>query len=144
MAGGLSWTFDAVTIQTTVATTVLNIPSNMDNVMFDGTAYNELFGFCNASLIGSSAVLDVWLQTSPDEGNTWRDIANWHFTAASVQFIQVQGRTGGGAAPIAASDAALASNTVVQGTVGSRFRLKYRVTGGTTPTTFQVSIYLKD
>lgn len=73
----------------------------------------------------------AWLQTSVDGGTSWYDIACFAFTtstASKLHTVTVNPATPmtAGSAP---SDAALADNTVLNGPIGDRFRLKYTSVG---------------
>ena len=87
-----------------------------------------LSGWVRFAGTGGSAV-DVYLQTSPDQGATWIDLCNAHFTAAGVSiFSLVQGA----GANLAVTDGALASNTALNsGAVPlfDEYRLKIVSTG---------------
>jgi hypothetical protein len=77
---------------------------------------------------GTSA--DAYVQTSLDGGTTWTDIANFHFTTASARKIYNLSAATAVASIATPGDGALASNTAVDGILGTRFRVKY-VTVGT-------------
>jgi hypothetical protein len=74
--------------------------------------------------------VDAWLQQSPDQGASWMDIANAHFTAAGVApFALVHGATG---APLTVTDGALAANTALNSGVlplFDQFRIKWTSVG---------------
>lgn len=79
--------------------------------------------------IGGGATVDVWVQTSIDQGVTWIDIANFHWTTASAaQAVNVSGLVSI-TAPVAITDGALAANTVREGILGDRYRTKITSTG---------------
>lgn len=68
--------------------------------------------------------IDVYVQTSLDEGTTWRDIAQWSWTTASDnKAYNLSGQTDKTTA-VAATDGALSANTSVAGFLGDRFRVK--------------------
>lgn len=79
---------------------------------------------------GSSGTeLDLYLQTSLDGGVTWIDIANHHFTtsdASKVSAVREATALAAGATP---TDGTLADNTIVDGLIGDRLRIKMIVTG---------------
>lgn len=119
-----------------------------------GTAVTGLLGLtdiycqvnCSAVPTGGTPTLDVYLQTSADAGTTWRDIAHKQFTTSTLKvFWQVAGDAAGATASLAASDAALAGDTVVQGPWGDRLRIKYAfAAGGSSGSyTLAVNAYLK-
>lgn len=76
---------------------------------------------------GTSA--DVWVQTSVDDGQTWADVANFHFltTSARAQF-NLSALT-----PITTqytpTDGTLAANTAKDGLLGPLWRVKYTTVG---------------
>lgn len=79
---------------------------------------------------GGAPTLDVYLQTSVD-GSTWRDVAHTQFTTSTLtRFFSVSGQQSAGAAPLAASDGALAGETVSQGPYADRLRLKFVAAAG--------------
>jgi hypothetical protein len=72
--------------------------------------------------------VDAWLQTSFDQGATWTDIANWHFTTAAAR--KVNNLSASSSNAVTAADGALAANTSADGLLGPWFRVKW-VTVGT-------------
>jgi hypothetical protein len=88
---------------------------------------------CSAVPAGGAPTLDVYLQTSVDNGTTWQDIAHTQFTGAATRFFQISGQVTGSTAPVAASDGALSGETVRQGPFGTSLRIKYTAAlgGGT-------------
>ena len=75
---------------------------------------------------GTSA--KVWVQTRV-KGGTWRDVMNFAFATASLTKFQKVSVNLALAANQAASDAALADNTVLDGLLGDELRVKYTTTG---------------
>lgn len=69
----------------------------------------------------------AWLQTSVDGGVTFYDLVCVHFTAAGTLIANVNSQSA--LDPVAITDGTLAVNTVRQGPVGDRFRLRYNVVG---------------
>jgi hypothetical protein len=92
--------------------------------------------------VGGAPTLDLYLQTSCDGGTTWRDIAHAaQFTTAVVNtFAQISGLMTGAAAFLAASDAALAANSTVQGPFGDRLRVKWVFAAGGSAGPYTVSV----
>jgi hypothetical protein len=86
--------------------------------------------------------VDAYLQTSLDGGNTWTDIAEWHFTTASGRKVYNLNAQTPQAAGVTPTDGALAANTAQDGVLGPRFRVKY-VTTGTYAGGTQLSIDLQ-
>ena len=73
---------------------------------------------------GTSA--DAYVQTSLDNGATWVDIANFHFTTASA--IRAYNLTNAAVTTQATpGDGSLTANTCVNGFLGSLYRVKYVV-----------------
>jgi hypothetical protein len=88
----------------------------------------------------------AWVQTSIDGGVTWIDILCFQFTTASASKLFAVTATP--ATPLGVSvtpgDAALAANSIVDGVLGDRLRVKYTTTGtygGTT--TLSVDVIAK-
>jgi hypothetical protein len=110
------------------------ISANGTSLAISGLGYNRnLWLDLNLSAVptGGTPTLDLYLQTSADNGTTWRDIGHTQFTTAALhRFFAISGETAGGAAPLAASDAALAGETVVQGPWGDQIRLKWVFAAG--------------
>lgn len=71
-----------------------------------------------------------WIQTSYDQGATWNDIMNFAFTTASATKVSaVNAYIAPAAQAGAQTDATLADNTIIQGLIGDRIRVKYTTTG---------------
>lgn len=85
-----------------------------------------------------------WVQTSLDGGTTWRDVASFAFTTASGKKTSAVHVYTALAAAAAVSDGALADDTILNGLLGDRLRVKYTTTGtygGTT--TLQIDAIVK-
>lgn len=77
---------------------------------------------------GTDAIARV--QTSVDGGLSWIDIVSLGFlTAASTKVSAVTTRIAPAAQAAVYTDGTLAVNTVIQGVLGDRLRLKYVTTG---------------
>ena len=118
-----------------------------DNVaaIFQGKAWTDIFGQVNTSAVpGGTPTADVYLQTSVDGGTTWRDVAHAAqiTTSTGSTFFQVSGKSAGGTAFLAASDAALAANTVVQGPFGELLRVKVVVGGTLSSASYSIKVSL--
>ncbi len=72
---------------------------------------------------------NAYIQTSLDGGLTWVDIINFSFTTSAASKIWATTADVAVAAVVTPSDGALTSNTIVQGVLGDRLRLKYVTTG---------------
>jgi hypothetical protein len=74
--------------------------------------------------------LDAYLQTSFDGGTTWVDIANHSYVTTGASKISAcNGYIAPASQGFAPGDGALAANTIIQGALGDRLRLKYVVVG---------------
>lgn len=73
--------------------------------------------------------IDAFLQTSFDDGITWRDVANLQVLAADVVKVAAINKYIAAAVLTAASDGALAINTIVNGVFGSRWRVRLIIAG---------------
>lgn len=73
----------------------------------------------------------AWIQTSVDGGLSWFDIINLPFTtAAANQLASIHSAVSAGTAPFTpTTDGTSADNTVKQGYLGDRIRVKYLTTG---------------
>lgn len=97
-------------------------------------ALNSLSALCVPALSGGTSC-KVYLQTSLDGGVTAIDIACWAETNGTQARGVAIGRglgTGAGAAPLALTDGGLADNSVIQGILGDRFKVKVVSTGAYT------------
>ena len=72
---------------------------------------------------------DVWVQTSIDDGATWTDVANFHFTTASARFLYNLSAYTSITAEYTPTDGTLAANTSKDGLVGALWRAKVTTTG---------------
>jgi len=72
---------------------------------------------------------DAWVQTSLDSGATWIDIANFHFTTASLRYLFNLSALTPVTTEYAATDGTLAANTAKDGIIGPFLRVKYVTTG---------------
>jgi hypothetical protein len=76
---------------------------------------------------GTSA--DAWVQTSFDEGLTWCDVANFHFTTSSGRVLFNLSSLTPVTTQATPTDGTLAANTAKDGFVGSHWRVKYTTVG---------------
>jgi hypothetical protein len=75
----------------------------------------------------TGTTVKVWVQTSLDKGASWTDVACFAFTTASARKVATVAMAA--LAPAAASDGALADDTVLNAPLGDRVRVKYTTTG---------------
>lgn len=73
--------------------------------------------------------LDVYVQTSLDDEATWCDVANFSLATTSVRKVSAVKTSTALAANVTPTDGSIASNTILSGLVGPKFRLKYVVVG---------------
>lgn len=104
-----------------------------------GTTTGESVSIANANYVtvqsiflygaGGTAV-KVYLQTSLDAGTTWFDIASHAFTtAAGVKVSSVTGMIAPASQAFTPAEVTLTDNTIIQGVVGDRVRVKVVSTG---------------
>lgn len=104
-----------------------------------GETQGTLSGMGVADQIVMSSVFDygsggttakAWLQTSLDNGATWVDVASHAFTTADATKVSIlSANVAPASQAFAPSDGALADNTVVNGALGDRYRVKVITTG---------------
>jgi hypothetical protein len=136
--------------QVTAGNSISLLPASAINSSSSGAPATGLQSFQNAFIlvsvtgvpVGGAPTLDVYIQASPDGGTTWRDFAHTaQITTSNVnQFVQLTGQAAGATTGLAASDAALAANTVVQGPWGDRLRVKYVFVAGGSSGSYTVSV----
>jgi len=112
---------DATTITTAVSATA--------------TTPVKLAGFAKYAVVeavftygSGGTTTKCWLQTTVD-GTTWIDIASLAFTTSTASKVSALSATVALAAGVTPTDGTLADNTIVNGLLGSQFRLKYVTTG---------------
>jgi hypothetical protein len=71
----------------------------------------------------------VYVQTSLDEGVTWIDIMSFQFTTSTATKISAVSTAVALAAAVTGTDGSLTVNTILNGLLGDRVRLKYTTTG---------------
>jgi hypothetical protein len=80
---------------------------------------------------GGSPTLDLYLQTSIDQGVTWRDMAHTQFkTTAATRFAQIVGDFTASENILSSSDGQLQGERVIQGPWGDQLRLKWVFAAG--------------
>jgi hypothetical protein len=73
--------------------------------------------------------VDCWVQTSLDNGATWADIANFHFTTSAAKGIYNLSAATPKTTQVVPTDGSLANNTAVDGILGPIYRTKTTVVG---------------
>jgi hypothetical protein len=71
----------------------------------------------------------AYVQTSLDEGQTWADIMSFQFTTATASKVSAVSTAVALTAATTTTDGALTANTIVNGLLGDRVRVKYTTTG---------------
>jgi hypothetical protein len=84
--------------------------------------------------------INAYVQTSIDGGTSWCDIANFRFsTAAGTSLFNLSALTPV-TTVVTATDGSIASNTSLDGIIGSHVRVKYATTGTYSATTLTVAV----
>lgn len=78
---------------------------------------------------GGGTTCKVWVQTSLDEGASWHDIMSFAFTTSSLTKMSCVSTGVAVAATVTTTDGALTDNTILNGFIGERFRVKYTTVG---------------
>jgi hypothetical protein len=84
--------------------------------------------------------VDAYLQTSVDGGNTWIDIAQFHFTTASARVAFNLSSLTPVTTEYTVTDGALAANTAKDGLLGPLFQVKLASTGTYAGTTLAIDV----
>lgn len=117
----------APTVITTAVTGVVSTGTVVAPVLAGMTYLVALGKFVYGS---GGTTAKFWIQTSYDQGATWNDIINFPFTTASATKVSaVTAYLAPAAQAGAQTDATLADNSVVNGLLGDRVRVKYTTTG---------------
>ncbi len=77
----------------------------------------------------SGASVDAYVQTSLDQGATWIDVAQFHFTTASAIKIYNLSSLTPEATGVTPTDGSMAANTAQDGIIGPLWRVKYKSSG---------------
>jgi hypothetical protein len=83
----------------------------------------------NFTYDSGGTTVDAWVQTSLDNGATWTDIAQFHFTTAAGRFVYNLNSQTPVTAEYTPTDGTLAANTSKDGVLGNQLRVKYQTTG---------------
>lgn len=86
----------------------------------------------------------VYLQTTQDDGSTWQDTVNQTFLLASARKTSAVNKYVAAAPSVAASDGALADDSVSNGFVGRKWRVKIVVVGAYTTSNIRVDVDLHE
>ncbi len=88
--------------------------------------------------------VDAYLQTTLDGGNTWIDIAQFHFTTASAQSVFNLSSLTAVTTQYTPTDGTLAANTAKDGILGRHFQVKVASVGTYANTTLRVDVTTSD
>src|SRR5262245_56043463 len=117
---------------TTITTAVTGVAQT---AVSDGS-YPELQAPTSISLLAiftygsGGTTAKAWVQTSMDNGTTWFDIANFAFTTASAtKLSSITANIAPATQGATPTDGSLADNTINQGVLGNRYRVKLTTTG---------------
>lgn len=91
----------------------------------------------------AGTTVDLYVQTSMDAGVTWIDIMNFHFTTSSATKVSKVTDAIALAAAITPGDGALTANTILDGLLGDRFKVKMVVVGAYVASTIQLDLDVK-
>jgi hypothetical protein len=98
---------------------------------------------CSGVPTGGTPTLDIYVQTTCDQGGNWRDFAHTQVTNAVVKrYVQLSGKTAGATALLAANDGSLTGETVVQGPWGDQLRLKWVFAAGGSTGTYTLTAHI--
>jgi len=97
----------------------------------------------NANLTEPSANYNVFVQTTLDDGATWCDVMNFHFTTFDlVKMHAVKLNTALGA-NITPTDGGMGGNLILSGLIGNKIRLKYTTTDEYVGTSIVVDVAVR-
>lgn len=117
-----------LTISGAVAATVTSPVMLLSGMRYVIAEAKFLFG------AGGTSV-KAYIQTSIDGGLTWIDVIAFAFTGTAGNKVSAVSTTIALAAAVAPTDGTLTDNTIVNGLLGDRIRLKYVTTGDYTGAT---------
>lgn len=109
---------------TTALTAAVTTPLQIDPYRPSSLALYANFVYGSGGLTATA-----WVQTSHDGGLTWMDVANFAFTTSSAKAIVNLSATTVVSTTASITDGTLASNTVVDGILGTLYRGKLTTTG---------------
>lgn len=87
--------------------------------------------------------VDIYVQTSLDQGLTWVDVMDMQALLVTVRKVGAVNTYIAAAAPAAATDGSLAANTINNGILGDRIRVKMTVVGTYAASTIAVTAIAK-
>lgn len=102
---------------TVAGTAICDVITDLDGML--SATVEAIFAYGS----GGTSV-DAYIQTSFDQGNTWVDVANFHFTTASASKIFNLSALTPQTTALVPADGSLAANTAQDGLLGDRLRAK--------------------
>lgn len=112
-----------LTISTAIGATGTTPVTNLTGMKYVTVEAKFLYG-------SGGTTANAYVQTSLDLGLTWVDIMNFSFTTSAASKVSaVTTMIAPAAQAFAPSDGSLSANTIIQGVLGDRLRLKYVTTG---------------
>lgn len=112
------------------ATTITTAVTGVTTTPLTGLAAMESLTVQAALTYGSGGTTaKVWVQTSFDQGASWVDVMCFAFTTASAKKVSSVRVATAVAAAYVPTDATMADDTIKDGLLGDRIRLKYTTTG---------------
>lgn len=109
---------------TTAVTASTTTPLTVNNINWSAMILQANFTYGSG---GTSA--DAYIQTTLDNGSTWVDLADFHFTTSSGRVIQTILPATAISASYTATDGAISANTAKSGIMGDQIRVKYTTVG---------------
>ena len=114
---------------TLISRTLTSAETFVGDVAFVPFGTRQLTAEAIFTRAGGGTTCDVFLQTTLNGGTTWIDIAQWAFvttTASRVHGVRADIALGANYTP---TDGSLADNTIKDGLMGDRIRVKIVVVG---------------
>lgn len=118
---------NALAVTTAITGTVVGGPVQ---IFQDGSDIPRTVSLEASFTYGSGGTTaDYWVQTSLDGGNTWIDVANFHFALASAKFVYNLSSLTAVGTEYTPTDGTLTANTSKDGILGSLWRVKSTTVG---------------
>jgi hypothetical protein len=113
-----------VTLTTAVTTTATTPLQIRNTTLPTALTLNCIFTYGSG---GTTA--DAYVQTSLDGGTTWLDVANFHLTTASQNYVFNLVNLTPVTTQYTGTDGAMTANTAKDGVIGNLIRVKYQSSG---------------
>ncbi len=104
-------------------------PAQSSSVLKLNGAPRNLTIQANFNYGSGGTTVDAYVQTSLDGGNTWTDIAQFHFTTASARKIYNLNAQTPQTTQITPTSGSMPSNTAQDGVLGAMFQVLYQSSG---------------